>query len=309
MSLPVAAVIVTYNSAQEIDKCLDSLQNIAEIVVVDNASSDPTPGLAAGRGPRVRVVVNGENRGFAAAANQGVRATVSPLVLFLNPDAALVTGLEEMVVQLQVGGAGAAGGRLIDAKGETQIGFNIRKFPTAAGLVAEALLVNRLWVSNPLNRSYRCLDVDHTRPQEVDQPAGAFLMVRRDVLETVGGWDERFHPLWFEDVDLCRRIRQAGYRIHYVPACAARHVGAHSLARISLEDKQVYWYGSLLSYTGKHFSVPARWLVRAAVALGAVFRLVGSLGRGEECRSYRRVMVLALGRRTAETRVQPHVLT
>ena len=309
MSLPVAAVIVTYNSAKEIDKCLDSLQNVAEVVVVDNASSDPTPGLAAKRGPRVRVVVNGENRGFAAAANQGVRATVSPLVLFLNPDAVLATGLEEMVEELQAGGAGAAGGRLIDAKGDTQIGFNIRKFPTPAGLVAEALLVNRLWPSNPLNRRYRCLDLDHTRPQDVEQPAGAFLMVRRDVLEALGGWDDRFYPLWFEDVDLCRRIRQAGYRIRYVPACAARHRGAHSLARISLEDRQVYWYGSLLSYTGKHFSVAARWLVRAAVALGAVLRFVASIGRSEERRSYRRVMVLALGRRTVETQVQPHVLT
>jgi N-acetylglucosaminyl-diphospho-decaprenol L-rhamnosyltransferase len=309
VSLPVAAVIVTYNSAKEIDKCLDSLQNVAEVVVVDNASSDLTPGLAAGRGSRVQVIVNGENRGFAAAANQGVRATVSPLVLFLNPDAALVIGLEEMVEQLQAGGAGAAGGRLIDAKGETQIGFNIRKFPTPAGLVAEALLVNRLWPSNPLNRRYRCLDLDHTKPQDVEQPAGAFLMVRRDVLEAVGGWDERFHPLWFEDVDLCRRMRQAGYRIRYVPSCAARHQGAHSLERISLEDKQVYWYGSLLTYTGKHFSVPARWLVRAAVALGAVLRFLASLGRTEERRSYRRVMVLALGRRTAKTLVQPHVLT
>jgi GT2 family glycosyltransferase len=104
-------------------------------------------------------------------------------------------------------------------------------------------------------------------------------------------------------------MRQAGYRIRYVPSCAARHQGAHSLERISLEDKQVYWYGSLLSYTGKHFSVPARWLVRAAVALGAVLRFLASLGRTEERRSYRRVMVLALGRRTAKTLVQPHVLT
>ena len=281
MTLPVAAVIVTYNSGLEIDKCLDSLENVEEVAVVDNGSTDPTPGLAGARGPRLRLVVNGENRGFAVAANQGVRATVSPLVLFLNPDAALVTGLEEMVEELRAPGVGAAGGRLMDDRGETQIGFNIRKFPTPASLVAEALLVNRLWPSNPINRRYRCLGVDHTRPQDVDQPAGAFLMVRRDVLEAVGGWDERFYPLWFEDVDLCRRIRQAGYRIRYVPACAARHRGGHSLARISVARKQVYWYGSLLSYTGKHFSVSAGWLVRAAVAVGALLRLLASLGRSE----------------------------
>lgn len=308
MSLPVAVVVVTYNSGGEIDKCLDSVQNVTEVLVVDNGSSDATVRLAAARGAAVRVVVNGANRGFAAAANQGVRATTSPFLLFLNPDAALVTGLEAMVAECESPGVGAAGGCLIDEHGETQIGFNIRKRPTPAALAAEALLVNRLWPSNPVNRRYRCLELDHTLAQDVEQPAGAFLMVRRDALHAVGGWDERFHPLWFEDVDLCLRLSRAGHRIRYVPAAVARHRGAHSLAGISLEDKQLYWYGSLLSYTGKHFSIPARWLVRGAVALGALLRCLASLGRSEERRSYRKVMVLALGRR-AVTQVQPHVLT
>ena len=223
MSLPVAVVIVTYNSAGDIDKCLDSVQNVTEVVVVDNGSSDATVRLAGARGPAVRVVANGANRGFAAAANQGVCATTSPLVLFLNPDAALVTGLESMVAECQSPGVGAAGGRLIDENGETQIGFNLRNRPTPAVLVAEALLVNRLWPSNPVNRRYRCLDLNHFQAQDVEQPAGAFLMVRRDALHSIAGWDERFHPLWFEDVDLCLRLRRAGHRIRYVPGAVALH--------------------------------------------------------------------------------------
>ncbi len=309
MSSEVAAVVVTYHSEAEIDSCLRSLQNVAEIVVVDNGSADRTCEIASRYGTGARLIANRVNRGFAAAANQGARATSSPFVLFLNPDAVLLNSVQPLVEQLQMPGVGAAGGRLLDDQGRTQAGFNIRAFPTPASLAFEALLVNRLWPRNPVNRRYRCLDLDHDRPQEVDQPAGAFLMVRREVLEAVGGWDERFYPLWFEDVDLCRRIRAAGWTIRYVPSAAARHRGGHSLARISLEDRQVYWYGSLLAYVGKYFPARAR-LLRACVAGGALVRMAGALGNGRRWMAYWRVLTLALGRPAAETRqVQPNVLT
>ncbi len=298
MSLDVAAVVVTYNSALEVDNCLRSLENVAEIVVVDNGSTDQTC-LAVGRGRKgVQLIAHPENRGFAVAANEGAKATVSPLLLFFNPDAVLLGDLRPLIEQLQNPRVGAAAGRLIDEAGRTQVGFNVRQFPTPTVLAFEALLVNRIWPGNPVNRRYRCLDLDHDRVQEVDQPAGAFLMVRRDVLEGVGYWDERFFPLWFEDVDLCCRIKQAGYSIRYVPGCAARHRGGHSLARISLEQKQLYWYGSLLSYADKHFSPLARGGLRAGVLLGALLRMLGAAGRGGAWQSYIKVMGLALWRRT-----------
>lgn len=309
MTLAVAAVIVTYQSAAEIDNCLRSLDNIAETVVVDNGSADATCQVV-GRSKGVRLIANGENRGFAAAANQGLRATRSPLVLFLNPDAAIETDLRGMVKELETPNVGAAAGRLLDTQGSTQVGFNLRRFPTAGDLSREALLLNRLWPGNPWNRLYRCLDLDPARSQDVEQPAGAFLMVRRDVLERVGGWDERFHPLWFEDVDLCRRIRRAGFRIRYLPSCVARHRGGHSLATLSVQQRQVYWYRSLFSYAGKHYSAPARAALRLSVLAGALLRALLALGRGESCRGYGKVMSLALGSHTREARqVQPHVLT
>ena len=302
MSLDVAVVVVTYNSALEVDNCLRSLENIAEIVVVDNGSQDDTCGVVGRRRKGVRLIANPENRGFAGAANQGVGATVSPLVLFLNPDAALLDGVQPLVEERKGQGVGAVGGCLVNIAGETQVGFSIRAFPTPAALACEALLVNRIWPRNPVNRRYRCRDLDYTRLQNVDQPAGAFLMVRRDVLNAIGGWDERFFPIWFEDVDLCRRIRQAGYAIRYVPHCRARHTGAHSLARISLEQKQIYWYGSLLSYADKHFSPPARAGMRGVVLIGALLRMLAALGRGEAWHLYGKVMALTLRRRTPATR-------
>lgn len=306
---PVAAIVVSCNSAAEIGDCLASLGGVAEVVVVDNASADDTRQVVSRGHPQVRVIANRENRGFAAAANQGVSATTCPLVLFLNPDAVLTTDLAPLAAALEAPGVGAAGGRLVDSEGRTQIGFTVRAFPTAWSLVSEALLLNRLWPRNPVNRRYRCLDLDHEQAQDVDQPAGAFLLARREALEAVGGWDERFFPLWFEDVDLCRRWRQAGYRIRYVPDCRARHRGAHSLAAISVVQKQIYWYRNLLRYSDKHFSIPLRLMVRASVALGAVLRFVASLGSRRIGNAYGKVLGLALGRQAAEERVQPHVLT
>ena len=306
----VSAVVVTYNSAAEIDNCLRSLDNIPEIVVVDNGSTDQTREVVGRLRKGVRLIANPENRGFAGAANQGIKATTGPLVLFLNPDAALETDLRPLLEQLEDRDVGAAAGRLVDETGRTQAGFNIRAFPSAATLAFDTLLLNRIWPGNPVNRRYRCLDLDYGRVQNVDQPAGAFLMVRRAVLEAVGGWDERFFPLWFEDVDLCQRIRRAGFFICYAPACVARHRGGHSLAAISLEQRQVYWYGSLLSYADKYFSPAARGGMRAWVILGALLRMLGAMGRGETWQFYGKVMGLALRRRTREARqVQPHALT
>ncbi len=310
MRLEIAAVVVTYNSAAVIDNCLQSLENVAEIVVVDNGSADDTVRIVQRSRSGVRLIANPENRGFAAAANQGVRATVSPVVLFVNPDVTMVTGLGAAAEELRKPGVGAAAGRLTDENGQTQVGFTLRRFPTPACFVLEALLVNRVWPRNPVNRRYRCLDLDYGRSQDVDQPAGAFLLVRRDLLEQAGMLDERFFPLWFEDVDLCWRIRQGGHRIRYVPECVARHRGGHSVARISLERQQVYWYGSLLTYAQKHFSPSARVAIRASILAGAAVRLFVSLGRGQTWQVYGRVMGLALGRRTEKAgQVQPHVLT
>ena len=309
MSLEIAAVVVTYNSAAVIDNCLQSLDNVAEIVVVDNGSADDTVRIAKQSRRGVQLIANPENRGFAAAANQGVRATASSVVLFVNPDVTLVTGLGAAAEELCKPGVGAAAGRLTDESGQTQVGFTLRRFPTPACFVLEALLVNRVWSRNPVNRRYRCQDLDYARTQDVDQPAGALLLVRRDVLEQVGLWDERFFPLWFEDVDLCLRIRQAGHRIRYVPELLGRHRGAHSVTGISLEQRQVYWYGSLLTYAQKHFSPPARLAVRASIVVGAAVRLLASLGRAQTWQAYGSVMGLALGRRTEKAgQVQPHVL-
>jgi N-acetylglucosaminyl-diphospho-decaprenol L-rhamnosyltransferase len=281
MNANVAAVIVTYNSAREIGACLRALNGVGEIVVVDNASSDDTCERAEEAAPHAQLIRNNQNQGFAAAVNQGIRATSSPFVLLLNPDAALRTTLEAMVGECLSPRVGAACGRLADAGGQPQTGFNVRSLPTPLMLTAEVLLLNRLWPSNPLNQRYRRLDFDAARSQDVEQPAAAFLMVRRDALEKIGYLDEQFYPIWFEDVDLCLRLRRAGFTIRYTPSCVAEHEGGHSLRAMPLEQKHLAWYGNLLRFARKHYSAPAFLALWATVRAGLFLRWTASVLSGD----------------------------
>jgi N-acetylglucosaminyl-diphospho-decaprenol L-rhamnosyltransferase len=272
----VAIVIVTYNSAAEIGGCLDALASLseaeAEVLVIDNASVDSTRDEVAARNHRF--VANQTNRGFAAALNQGVRATMAPLILSLNPDAHLVRGLDSMAACLEKPGAGAAGGMLVGEDGSPQTGFMARSLPTPATLIFEVLGINRLWPGNRVNWQYRCLGLDRMNTTLVDQPAGAFLMFRRAVWEVLGGFDERFWPIWFEDVDFCARIKSAGFCAYYHPEGVAKHSGSHSVIPLALENRERYWYGSLLEYAAKHYCSSAFRTTCVAVAAGSAIRAV-----------------------------------
>ena len=282
-------VIVTYNSEAEISDCLEAVQLTgAPVVVVDNHSQDGTCAKIYQRG--VRLIANSENRGFAAAVNQGVRALDTPYILLLNPDTLFQSGLDALTECCRRDRVAAACGKLIDAAGRPQVGFAVRSLPSPAALICEALLINRLWPRNPVNWHYRCFDFDYSVEHQVEQPAAAFLMIRRDVWQELGGFDEKFYPLWFEDVDFCRRVKDKGYCILYTPLAVVKHTGGHSLAKISLENRQLYWYGSVLRFAAKHYGSGTVKMVCLAVGLGLTLRM---LGGGLPIAVYGKAMALA----------------
>jgi len=252
-------------------------------IFVDNASADQTLLLIHAR-PGVRAIANSENRGFAAAVNQGLQANDAEFVLLLNPDVELLNPVDALVEATRK--YGLAAGRLVDIKGRTQAGFTIRRFPTPAALIFELLGINRLFPWNPVNRRYRYLDRDLDRGGEVEQPAGAFLMFRRDVWAALGGFDEGFKPVWFEDVDFCRRAVSAGYRVEYVPQVTARHQGAHSINGLTSGCRARYWCASLLRYAAKHFHFLSYRGTCAAVAVSSVPRMVGGMIRERNLRPF-----------------------
>lgn len=271
----IAAIVVTYNSEEVIGDCLNALSEI-HVVVVDNASQDRTVETVL-RCPSVQLIRNTENMGFAAAVNQGVAATDAHFLLIVNPDTVVVTGITELVDTCRE--TGLAAGKLSNREGKAQVGFTIRRFPTPLTLAFEVMGVNRLWPSNPVNRRYRYLDRDLDTAGEVEQPAGAFLMFRRDVWQVLGGFDHRFYPIWFEDVDFCERAHLAGFRIGYVPSAVARHRGAHSISRMSARCRVLCWYVSLLKYAAKRFRPFAYRCICTAVAVACVGRMVWGMVR------------------------------
>lgn len=282
MSCPVAAIVVAFESGRVLPACLAALEGkVSRAVVVDNSRTRSACPQLRERHSWVTWIDNDSNRGLAGAVNQGVAATTEPFVLLLNPDCELQTGLGPLVEACRLEGVAGASGVLEDLDGNPQIGFLARSLPTASALVFEVLGINRIWRGNPVNRHYRLLGLDPSREREVQQPAGAFLMLRRDALRAIGGMDENFHPVWFEDVDLCQRFHDARYVLRLVPAAVARHHGGHSVGNLPLQARLEAWYGGLLRYAEKHYPWNKYRWVWFSVVVGLNLRKLVSLTGGE----------------------------
>ena len=281
----LGVLIVSHQSAACLRPCIDACLRLAQpaagLLVVDNASTDGSAAVAASV-PGVTVLHNPANLGFAAAVNQGFRVLESAdFVLLLNPDAVLQTDLGPLVRCLDDPLTAIAAGALCQPDGVPQKGFTLRRFPTPAALAFENMGFNRIWPRNPINRRWRCLDVDLTKACDAEQPAGAFLLIRRQAWARLGGFDEGFRPVWFEDVDFCVRIRKTGYRIRYEPLALAVHIGGHSICSMDWSRRRLYWYGNLLRFASLHFRPPGLLLVALTVGIGVAARgLLEALRRG-----------------------------
>lgn len=278
--MKLAALVITHNSEQCIGACLEACLRFREefpagILVIDNASTDSTCTVAEAAGA-VQLIRNSVNRGFAGAVNQGFRALAgADAVLVLNPDVEILSPPSMLARALEEDPhCGAAGGLLVSPDGTPQRGFAIRRLPGAAALAFEALGINRLWPSNPVNRRYRALDLPLEQPAGAVQPAGACLLVRREAWVQASGFDEGFYPVWFEDVDFIRRLLDAGWRTCYVPDFRSVHGGGHSVLRLGWEQRQLYWYSSLLRYVSRHLQTPGRVFVCLSVFAGVLPRVV-----------------------------------
>ena len=282
MSRSTGVVIVSYNSADCIAACLEAaLIHFQQVVVVDNASADDSAARARAirtrEGQKVDVWEAGRNLGFAGGVNAGVRRLGTDNILVLNPDVCLASGealREALESAIQEDKTGAVAGVLRSEGTGPQTGFTVRRLPRTRDLILEALGVNALWPSNRANARYRCLDLDLHAAQDVEQPAGAFLMFRREAWEQLGGWDEEFYPVWFEDVDFCKRLLASGWMIRLAPGARGLHAGGHSVSKLTPSARASYWYGSLLKYSAKHFGPWRTRVLAAAVVVGITGRMI-----------------------------------
>lgn len=258
MSETVSVVIVTYNNATEIDGCLASILGQPEarqILVVDNASTDGTVAVLeriAASEPRIRVLHNAMNLGFGSACNQALRLCSEPLVLLLNPDAAALPGALEALARgfAEHPGAGILGLKVYDWDGTT-VQLSCRAFPGFGTALAHRYsLLTRLWPRNPWSSRYLSSSFDHDRVAAFDWVSGCAMGLRRASLEKIGLFDEIFF-MYCEDVDLCRRARNAGLDVLYLPTAQVRHrIGgsSRSVPRLTIVER----HRSMWLYYKKH---------------------------------------------------------
>lgn len=312
---PAAAVdlsilIVTWNSERWIGRCLRAIPAACEglsyeVIVHDNASSDDTVGVVRGA-PKTSIIAAPVNAGFAAATNRAAAESRGPFLFFLNPDCELAPRSISLLVDFlrEHPNAAVAAPLLADERGSSQREFQLRRFPTLWSFAAEILAIEKLLPSNSITAKYRCRDLDLTRPQPVEQPAAAAMMLRRDAFDAVGPLDERFWPAWFEDVDYCRRLAAAGREIWVVPAAQARHAGGASLQSVPFARFVDLWYANLWRYARKWFGrgeVEAlRWIIIAGMILRLPAAAAGvahpEAGRWNAMRAYAAVLRRAFDR-------------
>src|ERR1019366_594200 len=273
-----SVIVVTYNSGAQVEQCLRALASEAcEIIVVDNASQDDTVARVNALAEQIplQLLTISRNIGFAGGVNQGVRAASGELLLMLNPDAVAEPGAIAALREcMATSRASAAGGALLESDGQPAKGFAFRRIPTLTALLFEVLLVNQSWPGNPVNRRYRCLAADYSQQQRVEQPAGACLAVTRKAWDSVHGMDAEFYPVWFEDVDFCKRLLEEGGKILYCPSARFHHSGAHSVGQLEFRNKQMFWYQNMVRYAEKHFPAVQVWILRIAIFKGMVLRMV-----------------------------------
>ena len=305
----LSVVIVSFNSARLIGGLLTALAEQlnelrAQIIVVDNASSDGSADLIADQYPWVNLIRSRQNLGFAAGNNLAVRQALAPVILFLNPDAipiagTILRGLEQFREDKRIGLAGA---RLLGEDGVTQP--SARMFPN---LLQEIFVLSGLAAKYPRSKWFGHLDrtwADADTPAHVDWVPGAFALMRTDLFKQLGGFDERYF-LYYEEVDLCRRIAQAGYCVQYLPALKATHCGGASARTIEGEavsqngNQLTLWRArSGLLYYRKHHGWLTAWAVnrleRVWYALRSFkARLRGQLDKALEMGRHRDLLIRA----------------
>jgi GT2 family glycosyltransferase len=264
LSTGVAVIIVNFNAGEHLRTCVESVAadlslDSPDIIVVDNASSDGSDRLVDGM-PGVSLVRNDRNRGFGAAVNQAAQRTSAPLLWLLNPDCQVVSSTFARLTHTlaQHGACAIAAARLLNADGSVQA--SARGEPSAwTGLFGRHGLMTKLFPRSALaRRNLPAEDLVQADVESavVDWVMGACMLIRRDRFIEVGGFDERYFLYW-EDADLCRRLRARGYETRYVPGAHVVHVGAVSAAtRSGMATRE--FHRSAYRYYATHV-VPRRW--------------------------------------------------
>jgi len=279
-------IIVNWNAGNQLYECLKSIEaahrdgfKLSRVVVVDNASTDGSADDCLDNIDLPLVIIrNAQNLGFAAACNQGATGSIADYLLFLNPDTKLFPESLSIPIrfmeQPENAKIGICGIQLVDDQGE--VARTCARFPAPGMFFTKMLGLNMLFPR--YFPSYIMSEWDHEETCEVDQVMGAFFLIRRNLFETMGGFDERFF-VYFEEVDLSRRAYNKGWRTAYLADAQAFHRGGGTSEQIKAM-RMFYSLRSRILYGYKHFSwISATLLMAGTLFVELISRLALSIGR------------------------------
>ncbi len=286
--LDLSICIVNWNVEALLKACLRSILDntngiIYEVIVVDNASSDRSVDMVKAEFPQVKLIVNKENAGFSRANNQAIRISKGRYIMLLNPDTEIIDNALTTMVRFmdKKSDCGALGCKLLNTDGTLQ--RSCKTFPALDVILYNSIFLDSLFPKSRIFGKYFMTWWDFNDVREVDQPMGSALMIRKDVLDNVGLFDEKIF-IWFDEVDLCFRIKTAGYKIFFMPDARIKHHLSQSFKQwknlFQILNGTVYWRKSRNYYFMKHkgaLSVVALWLfdlLQIGLILGILYALM-----------------------------------
>ena len=300
----LSIVILSWNTRELTRKCLESLLPARaaaaasgppsfEVIVVENGSGDGSAEMVARDFPSVRLLRNEKNEGYARGNNQGIAVATAPLVLLLNSDTEVRPGVLATLVDFlrSSPGYGAVAPRLVHPDGRVQT--SCMRFPDLrVGFLYDSWFERRYGRGKHMRR-YFMEDFDHLHDADVEQPPGACLLVRRDLLNRIGGFDESLF-LFFNDVELCRAIADAGFKIRYLAAPEVLHHVGSSTAKF--QDFVAEWGTNRVRYYRKRHgllgvaTIKFAFLLRAAEEAWKTWRNTPREARSAAMADVRRIV-------------------
>lgn len=250
--MDLSIIIVSFKVKDLLEECLSSIfaQNFNfnfEIIVFDNASQDGSAEMVKQKFPQVKLIASGKNLGFAAGNNLGLKISTGKHLLLLNPDTKFTdNSLNKLLAKSENNPEiGILGCNLLNANGSPQP--SVRRFPRLTDHLLMMLKLHHLF----LLKKYLAVDFDYQKEAEVDQVMGAFMLIKRLVIDKIGLLDEKYY-IWFEEVDYCLKAKKAGFKVVYSPESSIIHYGEQSFRQMLIFKQQWIYSKSRLRFLRLH---------------------------------------------------------
>lgn len=274
----ISIIIVNWNVRELLYASLDSIYKTRnnldlEVIVIDNNSSDDSVEMVKAEFPEVQLIANSENRGFAAANNQGIEIATGKYLFILNPDTELKPNTLKLMYRYmeEHGNIAAIGPRLLNTDGSLQP--SCRRFPALKYEIFSKLFLDKIFPRSIFN-GYMMGDFSHDYTREIDQPMGAAIFIRKEVVDTVGMMDEH-NFVWFDEVDWCYQIKKAGHKIFFYSEAELYHHQGKSFKRWKNPMSGVIWLKSRHYFLKKNLgSTIATLFMVADIGFNLIYILI-----------------------------------